>query len=117
MKSALISLAFFLAAAGSMVAAGGGSNNTDSANNVQSNTSTNVVNVGNGIPTATGGTGGAPLGWNFFHASYCVHFIDTSGNQWTYVFSKETSSRLRKKSVGAVFGAVRAPQRCGNPLI
>jgi hypothetical protein len=92
MKSALISLAFFLAAAGSVLAAGGGSNNTDSANNVQSNTSTNVVNVGNGIPTATGGTGGAPLGWNFFHASYCVHFIDTSGNQWTYVFSKETSS-------------------------
>ena len=26
-------------------------------------------------------------------------------------------SRLREKSVGAVFGAVRAPQRCGNPLI
>jgi cytochrome P450 len=29
----------------------------------------------------------------------------------------EAPSRLRKKSVGAVFGAVRAPQRCGNPLI
>jgi hypothetical protein len=86
MKSALISLAFFLATAGSVIVA------ADSASNAQSNTSTNVVNVGNGIPTATGATGGAPLGWNFFHALYCVHFIDTSGNQWIYVFSKETPS-------------------------
>jgi hypothetical protein len=31
--------------------------------------------------------------------------------------SEVTPNRLRKKSVGAVFGAVRAPQRCGNPLI
>jgi hypothetical protein len=85
-------LAFFLAAAGALVAAGSGSNNTDNANIGESNTSTNVVNVGNGIPTATGATGGAPLGWNFFHAFYCVYFIDTSGNQWVYVFSKETPS-------------------------
>jgi hypothetical protein len=44
-------------------------------------------------PTETGATGGAPLGWNFFHAFYCVQFIDTDGNQWTSVFSKETPSQ------------------------
>jgi hypothetical protein len=122
MKSTLISLAFFLAAAASAVAASSGSNNTDSFNNVGSNMGNNVGNgvgngagssggngVGNGVgngnltintadegppPTETGAAAGAPLGWNFFHALYCVHHIDSGGNQWTYVVSKETPSNF-----------------------
>ena len=109
MKSALIS-AFFLAAAGSAVAAVSGSNNINSSNNIGSNMGNNVDNgTGNGVgsgdltisaadegspPTATGAAGGAPLGWNFFHALYCLHFIDSSGNQWTYVYSKETPGKF-----------------------
>jgi hypothetical protein len=109
MKSALISFAFFLAAASSAVAAGSGSNNTDSSNNVGSNIGNGVGNgmgnggVGNGVgdgnltisaPTATGASGGAPLGWNSFHALYCLHYIDASGNLWSYIFSKETPSKF-----------------------
>lgn len=45
---------------------------------------------GGSPPTATGAASGAPLGWNFFHALYCVHYIDSGGNQWTYVVPKET---------------------------
>jgi hypothetical protein len=45
-------------------------------------------------PTATGAANGAPLGWNFFHALYCVHYIDSGGNQWTYVVPKETPSNF-----------------------
>jgi hypothetical protein len=101
MKSALISLAFFLAAASSAAAAGSGSNNTDNSNNVGSNIGNGVgngtgngVGSGVGIPTATGASGGAPLDWNSFHALYCLNVIDASGNQWTYVFSKEAPSRF-----------------------
>jgi hypothetical protein len=46
------------------------------------------------LPTATGAAGGAPLGWNVFHALYCLHFIYSSGNQWTYVYSKETPANF-----------------------
>src|SRR6516165_2155325 len=53
MKSALISLAFFLAAAASAVAAGSGSNNADISNNVGSNMGNNVGN-GAGSGTANG---------------------------------------------------------------
>ena len=54
----------------------------------------NGVGSGVGIPTATGASGGAPLDWNSFHALYCLNFIDASGNQWTYVFSKEAPSKF-----------------------
>lgn len=46
------------------------------------------------LPTATGAAGGAPLGWNFIHPLYCLHFIDSSGNQWAYVYSKETPGKF-----------------------
>ena len=45
---------------------------------------------GGSPPTATGAANGAPLGWNFFHALYCVHYFDSGGDQWTYVVPKET---------------------------
>jgi hypothetical protein len=116
LRSSLISLAFFLAAAGSAVAASG-SNNAGSFNNIGSNIGNGVGNgvgngagssVGNGLqngegngnltvsgpPTATGTSGGATLGWNYFHAFYCLSLIDGSDNQWTYVFSKETPSKF-----------------------
>jgi hypothetical protein len=55
MKSALISLAFFLAAAGSAVAAVSGSNNTDSSNNVG-------INIGNGVGNGMGNGAGSGVG-------------------------------------------------------
>ena len=78
MKSALISLAFFLAAAASAVAAGSGSNNADISNNVGSNMGNNVGN-GAGSGTANG------IG---------KHYIDSGGNQWTYIVPKETPSNF-----------------------
>ena len=114
-KSALICSAFFLAAAASSALAAGSANNNN-LNNLGSNMGNGTGNgvgngagssAGNGVgngnltisaadeaspPTATGAASGAPLGWNFFHALYCVYFIDTNGNQWTYVVSKETPS-------------------------
>jgi hypothetical protein len=91
MKSALISLAFVLAAAGSVGAAGSGAAIAAAAASSAGGIAT--VEAGPSPPTATGATGGAPLGWNFFDAFYCVQFIDTDGNQWTSVFSKETPSQ------------------------
>ena len=110
MKSALICSAFFLAAAASSALAAGSANNNN-LNNLGSNMGNGTGNgVGNGVgngagsgagngagngnltisaadggspPTATGAANGAPLGWNFFHALYCVHYIDSGGNQWT----------------------------------
>lgn len=46
------------------------------------------------LPTATGASGNPPLAWNSFHALYCVYVIDASGNQWSYVFSKEMPSNF-----------------------
>jgi hypothetical protein len=55
MKSALISLAFFLGAAGSAVAAESGSNNTNSSNNMGSNIGNGVGNgMGNGMSSGAG---------------------------------------------------------------
>jgi hypothetical protein len=90
MKSALISLAFFLAAAGSVGAAGSGAAIAAAASSAAAGPDATATAEAGPLPTATGTTGGAPLGWNSFHALYCVYFIDTNGNQWTYVFSKET---------------------------
>jgi hypothetical protein len=90
MKSALVCLTYFLAVAGSVGAAGSGAAIAAAAAAASSADGTATAEAGPPPPTATGATGGAPLGWNFFHALYCVHFIDTNGNQWTSVFSKET---------------------------
>jgi len=90
MKSALISLAFFLAAVGA--AGSDAAIAAAAASSADAGPAATATAEAGPLPTATGATGGAPLGWNSFHALYCVYFIDTNGNQWTYVFSKETPS-------------------------